>query len=192
TLRNGIQQEQTSYNDARQPTTKVDCPVVAGAATTSSGNCPTVASSTSSVSCTGSGYYAYTLHDGTGFEHSLVAFGSAARASVSAVQGSPTYSGDLLQYGYAATATASSGGTLAAASSSSSWTRDLQGLPLTMALSVTDASNTTTTFSSDTYTYNSIGEPLSELNKLSQSGRTTLHQTYGPPPHPFLHHPTPH
>src|SRR5262249_7367819 len=44
TLRNGIQQEQTSYNDARQPTTKVDCPVVAGAAATSSGNCPTVAS----------------------------------------------------------------------------------------------------------------------------------------------------
>jgi hypothetical protein len=186
TLHNGIQQQQTSYDDARSPTTTIDCPIVAGASTTSSGNCPSVASSTTSVDCTGTGYYSYTLHDGAGLEHSVLASGSEAGASVSSVQGSPTYSGDLLQYAYAASATASSGGTLAAASASSSWTRDLQGLPLSMNLNVTDASNTTTTFSSDTYTYNDIGEPLTELNKLSQSGSTTLQETYGYTPNRLI------
>jgi len=197
-LRNGIQQQQTSYDDARMSTTSVDCPVIAGATTTSSGDCPftegssttaccpTVASSLNTVSCTGSGYYAYTLHDGAGLTQSLVASGSDSGASVSSVQGSPTYSGDLLQYDYAATSTPSSGNTQAAITASSSWTRDLQGLPLVMDLSVTDASDTTSAFASDTYTYNNIGETLTELNKLSQSGGVTLQETYGYTPNQLI------
>jgi hypothetical protein len=185
-LRNGIQDEQTEYNDARLPTTTVDCAVVAGAATTSSGDCPTVASSLDSVTCSGDSYYSYTLHDGIGLEHSLVASGSESGASVSSVQGVPTYSADLLRYAYAATSTAGSGNGQAAVTASSSWTRDLQGLPLVMDVSVTDASDTTTTFASDTYTYNDIGETLSELNKLSASGGVTLEETYGYTPNRLI------
>ena len=186
TLHDGIQREQTSYNDARMPTATVDCPVVAGGTTTSSGSCPIVASSTGSVSCSGDGYNAYTLHDGSGIEHSLVASGSVTGASVSSMQGTPTYSGDLLEYAYGATSTASAATTQGSLTAASSQTRDLQGLPLVMNLSVTDASDTTATFASDTYTYNNIGETLSELNKLSQSGGTTLQETYGYTPNRLI------
>src|SRR5262249_52981162 len=44
-------------------------------------------------------------------------------------------------------------------------------------VNVTDSSNTTTTFNSDAYAYNDIGETLTETNKLSQGGGTTLAET---------------
>ncbi|MGH7789753.1 MAG: hypothetical protein ACRERC_22990 [Candidatus Binatia bacterium] len=176
-LHNGIPQQQTLRNDAGLTIAAVDCPVAAGATTTAAGTCPTTAADLGSVSCTGTGYNAYTLHDGGGLTQSMVASGAESGASVASVQGSPTYSGDLLQYAYAATS--SSGNTQSAITASTATTRDLQGLPLVMNISITDASDTTATFASDTYTYNNIGEVLSELNKLSQAGGPTLEETYG-------------
>ncbi|MDX2165432.1 MAG: hypothetical protein SF182_00135 [Deltaproteobacteria bacterium] len=186
TLHNGIQQQQVLNNDARQAISAIDCPVISGATTAASGACPTTASSFSTVSCSGDLYYANTLHDGAGLVQSLVASGSQSGTSVTQVQGSPTYSADLLKYAYAATSTPASGNTQAETTGSSAWTRDLQGMPLVMDLSVTDASDTTTTFASDTYTYNNIGETLTETNKLSQSGGTTLQETYAYTPNRLL------
>lgn len=177
-LRNGIQKRQTSYNDARQATAVLDCPVMAGTATSAAGDCPTAASSVASVSCSGTGYASYTLHDGGGVPHSLVAAGAETGASVSAVQGTATWSADLLRYAYTATATAASGSPQAAVTASSAWTRDLQGLPLVLDVSVTDGGGTTSTFASDTYSYNDIGETLGERNKLSDVGDVTLQETY--------------
>ena len=178
-LQNGIQQEAITYNDARQTIAAVDCAVAVAGATTASGACPTVAASLDTVSCSGDGYTANTLHDGGGLAHSLVASGDDPGSSVASMQGTATFSGELLQYAYATTATPISGNTSAAITASSSWTRDLQGLPLVMDLSVTDAADATTDFASDTYTYNNIGEPLTEVNKLSQEGGVTLQQSFG-------------
>jgi hypothetical protein len=178
TLHNGIQQQQVTNNDGRQAISAIDCPVISGATTSASGACPTVASSFSTVACSGDLYYANKLHDGAGLMFSEVASGSESGTSVTQVQGIPTYSSDLIQYAYAATSTPASGNTQAETTASSTWTRDLQGLPLVMNLSITDASDTTTTFASDTYTYNNIAETLSETNKLSESGGTTLEATY--------------
>jgi YD repeat-containing protein len=178
-LQNGIQQQASSFNDARELIASVDCAVAVGGSATSSGDCPTIAESLDTVSCSGDGgYTANTLHDGGGLTVSLVASGDEPGASVAAVQGTATFSGDLLQYAYAATATPTDGNTAAAITTASSWSRDLQGLPLVMDLSVTDAADATTTFASDTYTYNDIGETLTEVNKLSQDGGPTLQQTF--------------
>ena len=48
----------------------------------------------------------------------------------------------------------------------------------TGACGVPDSNSSTTSFSSDTYSYNNIAETLSETNKLSQSGGVTLAETY--------------
>jgi YD repeat-containing protein len=186
TLENGLQTAQTAHNDAHQPTTTIDCPRAAAGVTSASGDCPTVAASPNRTTCSGNGYYAQTLHDGSGVLRSMVARGSGAEAgaSVASIQGVPKLSADLMQYGYTTSsrpASTSGGGATVAAtgalSATSSQVRDLQGKPLRTNLSVTDASNTTTTFTSDTYAHNDLGELVSATSPLSQSA-TTLRETY--------------
>ncbi len=178
-LVNGTQREQLTYNDGQMGTATVDCPLVSGTTTSGDGSCPTLATSTTSTACSGNGYYSYTLHDGNGLEHSLVATGSGteAGASIASVSGVPTYSADTHTYAYDM-ATTNTDGSTTPLSASATWTRDLQGLPLDMGLSVTDSDGNTTSFDSDTYTYNDIAETLSETNKLSQSGGVTLAEQY--------------
>lgn len=177
-LHNGTQREQTIANDRRQAVATIDCPIVPGS-TTASGGCPSVASSTTSATCSGEGYYSYSLHDGSGLEHSRVAGGANdANASVASIQGLPLYAADYLQYQYSAVSSTGASETSTAVTTASSWTRDVQGMPLTMQMSVTDPSNNTTTFTSDAYTYNNIGQTLSERNKLSDEGDVVLQETY--------------
>ena len=179
-LSNGTQRELLAYDDGQMETATTDCPLVGGTTTYTNGaSCPTLATSTASATCSGNGYYSYSLHDGSGLEHSSSATGSGTEqgASILSVGGVPTYSADSLIYGYSMTTTNANGGTTPL-TASSSWSRDLQGLPLTMGLTVTDANNISTTFSSDTYAYNNIAETLSETNKLSQSGGVTLAENY--------------
>jgi len=176
-LHNGTQRQQSITNDSQQDVTTIDCPIVV-ASTTAAGDCPTVATSTKSAACSGDGYYSYTLHDGAGLEHSRVAGGgNDPKASVAAIQGLPKYSADMLMYGYSATSTAGSDPTTAV-NTESTWVRDIQGLPLRMGIHVTDGSNDATTFTSDSYAYDNIGQTLSERNKLSDEGDVTLAETY--------------
>jgi hypothetical protein len=180
-LSNGTQREQLAYNDGQMATVTTDCPLVTGTTTGAQGSCPTVAASTSSATCTGNGYYSYSFHDGSGLEHASNATGSGSEqgASIASVCGTPVYSADSLVYGYSMT-TAPTDSSVSPLTASSSWTRDLQGLPLNMSMTVTDSNSTTTTFNSDTYAYNNIAETLSETNKLNgQNGGATLVEQYG-------------
>ncbi len=175
---NGTQHEQIAYNDIQMPTGIVDCQLVAGGTQSTSGSCPTVAASTSSATCSGSGFYSYSLHDGSGLEHATLASGSGTEtgASIKSVTGTATYSADSLVYGYSMTATPTDS-SLSALTAASAFTRDLQGPAITMAMSVTDESGTTTTFSGDTYAYTNIDELQSATNNLSTES-TSLTESY--------------
>src|SRR5262249_23318658 len=74
-LSNGTQKQLIAYNDGQMTTATTDCPLVAGTTESATGTCPTLAADTASTSCTGNGYYSYSLHDGTGLEHGTTATG---------------------------------------------------------------------------------------------------------------------
>jgi YD repeat-containing protein len=169
-LSNGTQRSQIAYNDSQMPTGIVDCPLVTGSTQGGSGSCPTVAASTSSATCTGSGFYSYSLHDGSGLEHAALASGSGSEtgASIKSVTGTSTYSADSLVYSYSMSATPTDS-TQSNLTASSAFTRDLQGPAIAMAISVTDRTGTATTFTGDTYSYTNIDQLQSATNNLSTS-----------------------
>jgi hypothetical protein len=184
TMFNGSDREGYVLNDSQKLTTIANCDLVAGQTTAGTGACPTVAADLSSADCQGDGYYTYTLHDGSGQEHSITAMAGSEvdpGASVTAVNGVDlldgvsSYSADMLKYGYSFNSTNASGSTLTA---SSTFTRDVQGHVLDEAVSVV-ADGKTSTFASDHFDFNDIDQKVAERNKLSDlPGAPSLQETY--------------
>ena len=70
---NGSDREAYVTNDSEKLTTIANCGLMPNQTTAGPAGCTTVASDMSSAECGGDAYYTYTLHDGSGQEHSLVA-----------------------------------------------------------------------------------------------------------------------
>ena len=186
TIFNGSDREGYVMNDSQKQTTIANCDLVAGETTSGSGDCPTVANDLSSAECQGDAYFTYTLHDGTGQEHSVAAMAGAGvdtGASVTSINGVTTYSTDMLKYGYSVT---SANEQDLEVSASSSFTRDLQGHVREHILSVDvtrqadgEPVTTSSTFASDQFTFDNVDQKVAERNKLSDvSGAPTLEETY--------------
>jgi hypothetical protein len=176
TVYDGTDREAYTLNDNEKLTSIANCDVVDGASTTDEGQpCPTTAADTSSMDCAGDAYMTYTLNDGSGVPHSITAsVGNEPDdgASVMSVNGTTTFSADMLKYGYSYTSNVTGTGAVTA---SSTFVRDLQGQKLHHTLSIT--TDETKSFSSDSYAFNEINELLSEKNKLSTDD-VTLQETY--------------
>jgi len=187
TIFNGSDREGYVTNDSDKLTTIANCDLVSGQTTSGEDeNCATVASDMSSPDCAGDAYFTYTLHDGSGQEHSVVAMAGLDvddGASVTGINGITTYNADLLKYGYSVTSDNQADNQTTA---SSTFARDLQGQLIEQVLSVdvTDntqptPSTTSSTFASDHFEFNGIDQKIRERNKLSDlPGAPALEETY--------------
>jgi hypothetical protein len=183
---NGSDREAYVTNDSEKLTTIANCGLMADQTEPGTSGCTTVASDMSSAECAGDAYYTYTLHDGSGQEHSLVAMAGQTvdlGASVTEVNGVSTYSADLLKYGYSLTSTNQANNQVTA---NSTFKRDLQGHVLEQVVTVETTTGggaaptmTTSTFASDDTEYNNIDQKIRERNKLSDLPEAPLlEETY--------------
>ncbi len=192
TIINGADKETYTLNDSRKMTRLVSCELTENTTSSGSSACPTVAASTASTTCSGDGYYSYTLYDGGGLPHSVQASAgdqSDALASIQSVTGQTTtmdgdtavsaFSADLLQYGYTFTSTANANG--GAVTATTSFQRNLIGRKRQQQLTVT-ANAATTDVVSDLFAYNALADQQSETNRMS-TNEVTLDKlfTYTPP-----------